>query len=147
MPRFDQRCVQCQWEGEVFARPYEMPPCPACGGSTERVWRRSAGVRDDAWPGGKTFDNLGPEPVTLYSRSELRRELQARHLEECVRHVPLPGSDKSPHTTSWATMDPYTLDAARALVERDTGQSPSPDVPPTGTVYPLATFEQVGKYL
>ena len=32
-----------------------------------------ANVNGDDWPGGKTFENLGHEPVTLYSRSELRR--------------------------------------------------------------------------
>lgn len=73
---------------------------------------------DVTWPGGKTFENLANEPVTFYSKSEYQKYLRTHHIEECVRHVPVPGSDKSPHTTSWATMDPYTLDAAKALVTR-----------------------------
>lgn len=143
MPRYTQWCPTCHWQGDIWAAPYEMPPCPDCGQGTQRLWvGRSAGVADDSWPGGKTFENLGHEPVTLYSRSELKRELKARGLVEYVRHVPLPGSDKSPHTTSWATTDPYTLEAARVLVERVTGLSPSPDPPPR-TVYPLATPDLV----
>lgn len=66
-------------------------------------------------PGGLTLENLGHEPVTVYSRSELKREMQARGLVEFVRHVPVPGSDKSPHTTSWSSVD---LEAGKALAER-----------------------------
>jgi hypothetical protein len=138
VPRFDQRCVQCQWEGEVFAQPYEMPPCPDCGGSTERVWRRCAEVRDDTFVGGLTLENLGDEPVTVFSRSELKRELHARNLEPFVRHVPVPGTDKSPHTTNWAVPSQYTLDAAKAILERVGAQIGRPSVAPTH-VYPLAT--------
>jgi hypothetical protein len=80
-------------------------------------------------PGGLTLENLGHEPVTVYSRSELKRELQARGLVEFVRHVPVPGSDKSPHTTSWSSVD---LEAGKALAERQAhtryvGPSERPD--------------------
>lgn len=77
--------------------------------------RGALGAQSDDWPGGKTFENLGAEPITLYSRSELRRELKARGLVEMVRHVPVPGSDTSPHTTSWTGVD---LEAGRILAER-----------------------------
>lgn len=77
--------------------------------------RGTYGAQSDDWPGGKTFENLGPQEITLYSRSELRRELKARGLEECVRHVPVPGSDRSPHTVSWTAVD---LEAGRILAER-----------------------------
>ena len=66
-------------------------------------------------PGGLTLENLGHEEVTVYSRSELKRELKARGLVEFVRHVPVPGSDKSPHTTAWTSVD---LEAGKALAER-----------------------------
>ena len=138
MPRFDQRCVTCQWEGEVFARPFEMPACPQCGGGTERVRRRAVEVRDDAFIGGLTLENLGDEPVTVYSRSELARELKARNLEPMVRHVPIPGTDKSPHTTNWNVPCAYTLEAARALVER-VGQGRGADPVESAHVYPVAT--------
>ncbi len=99
--RHDIRCVTCGLEAEVWVQPYECPPCARCGQGTERIWKRTADVRDDTWPEGKTFENLGHEPVTVYSRSELKLELKKRGLEEFVRHVGVPGSDKSPHTSRW----------------------------------------------
>lgn len=104
MPRYDQRCTTCGWAAEVAAPPFEHPPCPDCGGKTERhypIGSRANGVIPDEWPGGKTFENLGHQPVTLYSRTELKRELDARGLREYVRHVPGRSGDKSPHTTRW----------------------------------------------
>lgn len=55
----------------------------------------------DGIPGGLTIENLGHEPVTVYSHSERKAIMKARGLREQVRHVPLPGTDKSPHTTRW----------------------------------------------
>jgi hypothetical protein len=66
--------------------------------------------------------------MTFYSRSEKRRWLKAHGIEEMVRHVPVPGSDSSPYTTSWASVD---LEAAKALAERQahtkaTSREPEP---------------------
>ena len=72
----------------------------------------------DEIPGGMLIENLGPTPIRVYSHSERLRIAKERGLQEVIRHVPLPGSDKSPHTRSWATMDPYTLENARILAER-----------------------------
>ena len=83
----------------------EFPFCPHGGGT--------AGIEDVTWPGGITFENLGHDPVTLYSPTELKRELKARNLQECVRHAP---GDQ--HTKSWATVDAYTLENGRILAER-----------------------------
>lgn len=79
-----------------------------------------AGVKhpDVTYPGGLTLHNLGPEPVTVYSETERRTIMRERGLREGVWHIPEPGSDKSRVTTSWATVDPYTLAAAKALVDR-----------------------------
>jgi hypothetical protein len=102
----------------------EVMTCPKCGGTIEiGGWPfcpdHSPGASFNAQandiPGGLTLENLDHEPVTVYSRSELRREMKARGLVEFVRHVPVPGSDKSPHTTSWSSVD---LDAGKALAER-----------------------------
>lgn len=79
--------------------------CPQCARPTERAYLsgRMAAVIDDSWPGGKTFENLGPEPVTCHSRSEFKHALAMRGLEEKVRHVGTPGegSDKSAFTSRW----------------------------------------------
>lgn len=103
--------------------------CPACGQPLTigdypfcpHGRGHNAIETDERWIGGRVFENLGHEPVTLYSRSELKREMQARGLESFVRHAPAKGSDKSPHTTRWVAMDAYTLDAAKALLERQGG--------------------------
>jgi hypothetical protein len=126
--------------------------CPSCGAELvvgswpfcpDHTRGGSYNAQPNDWPGGKTFENLGGQPVTLYSRSELRRELKARGLEECVRHVPIPGTDKSPHTQSWVSVD---LDAARALAERQahtkaTSHEPDPSPEIVGRV--KRTYEEL----
>jgi len=77
---------------------------------------------DVTWPGGKTFENLGDAPQTFYAPSELTRYLKTHRLEPMVRHQPVPGTDRSPHTTSWAAVSQETLDGAAAMLER-VGQS------------------------
>jgi hypothetical protein len=56
---------------------------------------------------------MGHKKVFCETPADYRRELKARGLIEFVRHV-----DGSPHTRSWATMDPYTLEQGRILAER-----------------------------
>jgi len=104
MPLHDQRCTACDWTAEVVVRPHEHPACPSCGGATERYYPiggRTNGVIPDEYVGGLTLENLGHQPVTVYSRSELKREMDARGLVHRVRHVGTPESDKSPHTSRW----------------------------------------------
>jgi hypothetical protein len=59
--------------------------------------------------------NLGRYPIRITSREQRKRLMAERGLVERVEHVPTPGSDKSPHTRSWAVVD---LEAATALVSR-----------------------------
>lgn len=74
--------------------------CPN-GHATDKKYTARVGIIGDEFPGGKTFENLGHTPVTVYSRTELKREMAKRGLTEAVRHVGLQGSDKSPHTSRW----------------------------------------------
>jgi hypothetical protein len=90
--------------------------------------RRANAVTDVTWPGGRTFENLANEPQTFYHRSDYERYLKAHRIEEFVRHVPVPGSDQSPHTTSWAAVSQHQLDGAKAMLER-VGKA-SNDAPP-----------------
>lgn len=46
-------------------------------------------------------ENVAHEPVHFTSRGEKRRYLAEHGLQEFVRHVGSPGSDKSPHTQRW----------------------------------------------
>lgn len=60
------------------------------------------GYFPDEIPGGQVIENLGHDPVTVYSRSELTRLAASRGLESHVRHIPHdPGSDKSRQTQRW----------------------------------------------
>lgn len=60
-------------------------------------------------------------PTRFTSKTALARALAEKGLEMRVRHVPIPGTDKSPHTTDWSkgSIDPYTLESARILSERN----------------------------
>jgi hypothetical protein len=82
-------CEKCGAEIQVGAWPYCPHGAP-----------RGSIIRDEI-PGGLTITNMGHEPVTVYSWSERNRIMKARGLREQVRHMPLPGTDKSPHTSRW----------------------------------------------
>lgn len=71
---------------------------------------------DVTWPGGRTFENLGPEPMTFYSPAEQKRYMKQHGIEEFVRHQPVPGSDTSPHTTRWVSVP--DMAAATKMLER-----------------------------
>ena len=107
MPIYDRRCTVCAWTAVDVIEPVTPPAPVVCpdGHATERVWltgSRSAAVHgDDRFIGGVTFENIGHAPVTVHSRSELKRHLDAEGIKPFVRHVGAPGSDKSKHTTRW----------------------------------------------
>ena len=93
--------------------------CPACGGHTSRVWQSGTAAihGDDKFVGGLTLENLDHHPVTVYSRSELKREMDARGLRSMVRHVGEPGSDKSRYTSRWDST-PWSNAESKAEFER-----------------------------
>lgn len=67
-------------------------------------------------------------PTRFTSKSALAKALDEKGLEMRVRHVPIPGSDKSPHTTDWSkgSIDPQTLANVTELVSRN-GRSSGKD--------------------
>ena len=102
LKKFDVVCKVCGHVArDVYTLPFHHPACEWCGEETERIYLGGYAVQGDEFPGGKTFENLGHEPVTVYSKSELKREMEMRGLEHKVRHVGVPGSDKSPVTSRW----------------------------------------------
>jgi len=108
--------------------------CESCGHQIEiGDWpfcphgRGCCGVVSDSFRGGVTLENLGPEPVTVYSETERRRIMKERGLEDFVRHRPLPGTDKSALTTNWAAASRTTLDNATALVSRPSTSARDPE--------------------
>lgn len=64
--------------------------------------------------GGVTIENMGHDPVTVYSREEFNEQMARHNVEQRIKWVP---GDK--HLQNWgAYVDPYTLEAARILVSR-----------------------------
>ena len=120
MPMYDRRCTSCDWidHDRYEHRSAAEKPCPSCGAPSERFCdfgTHSTNVIRDEIPGGMVIENLTPEPITVYYKSERRRIMDALGQEEFVRHQPEQGTDKSKHTQSWATgttleqMESYAL--------------------------------------
>jgi hypothetical protein len=66
--------------------------------------------------GGQVIENLGHEPVTVYSKSELRREAAKRGLEPMVQHKPPdPASDKG--SPAVKKTQPLTRDQMRLITQ------------------------------
>jgi hypothetical protein len=75
-------------------------------------------------------NNGTPFPIRFRSREALRKHLDAHNLTPMVRHKPLAGSDKSPHTTDWSKgIDPQTLENARVLLSRRSSHVDTPIAP------------------
>lgn len=123
MPMYDYRCEQC---GTVYdlLRPIgtEKIECPGCGSLVyaERVWlsKPAAVIGDEC---DITQENGFRHPQHFRSKSARRKALQAGGLEEMVRHVGVPGTDRSPETSNWAAIAPGTLEGARLMLERVAG--------------------------
>lgn len=104
MPTFDFRCCQCGAIEEHYVYHSSQRICCPCGGETEKVWLstgQAPTVIADSIPGGLVIENLTPQPRRYYSRSEIKRTADALGVEQRVRHVGEPGSDRSRHTTRW----------------------------------------------
>ena len=117
MPVYDRICDACGAIKLDCLEPLSAPNMSCgCGGTLKRGWtQRGAAVIGDDIPGGMDVKhgicNDDGSPRRFYSKSEMRQAAEARGLVNMVRHVPLPGSDKSPHTVRW--------DAPRVLSEEE----------------------------
>ena len=79
------------------------------------------------------------EPIHFTSKQERKRWLKENGYREYVRHIGVDGSDKSKHTTRWATMDAYTLANAKELLER-AAQQPARNDPAPDPLPPVRTY-------
>ncbi len=95
MPMYDVECPVGH-QGEVFAAIADRHvPCRTCHRPTDRIWlRTSPGVIGDAMD--YVDDNLGPVPVHITSRAQRKHLMQARGLQEKIRHV-----DGDQHVKRW----------------------------------------------
>lgn len=83
-------------------------------------------LADVTWAGGRTFENLAHQPQTFYSQAEYRRFLKTTGQREFVRWA----GEHDKHVPRWVTMDPYTLEQARLLLERVGNQSAASSAEP-----------------
>jgi hypothetical protein len=94
----------------------EWPFCPH-----GRPLANSHGIQtDEAFIGGLTIENMGHEPVTVYSRTEFKQEMLKRNLEQRIKWA----GETDRYLTNWAaSTDPQTLENARYLVTHRMGKS------------------------
>lgn len=141
MPFYDYACSVCPLKMLDVLRPYSerdtLILCPDCTVPLARFWSVSSDKRaaEDNIPGGVWLENYGPHPVKVYSHTERRKLLKVGadgkvrrdkttgrpyQLAEMVRHIGVPGSDRSPNTVDWSkgSIDAVTLENARVLVSR-----------------------------
>lgn len=77
----------------------------------------------DSIPGGLVLENVGPEPVRVDSYTEMDALFESRGLTRREKFSPTPGTSKDPAGVmdSRKYMDPYTLEAGKALILRSSG--------------------------
>jgi hypothetical protein len=94
---------------------YEIGDYPFCKGRpSDHGPMRQAIQTDEAFIGGKVIENLGTEPVTVYSRTEFKQAMARAGVEQKIKYVP---GDK--HLLNWAAYtDAKTLENAAILVSR-----------------------------
>ena len=129
MPIYDRLCGQCGWEAiDVFEPVNHLAPlCPDCGEPTVRAWltKASSVIGDEM---DHTMVNGLKEPRRFRSKQEFARWKKDNNYTDRVRHIGQDGGDKSPFTRRWESMDAYTLEQARILVER-TASEPARNEP------------------
>lgn len=81
---------------DTCGKPLAMGEWPFCPHGFALVGLKQIGDEID-----EVNENVGHEPVHFRSRSEKKRYLKEHGLQEFVRHVGAPGSDKSRHTVRW----------------------------------------------
>lgn len=76
-------------------------PCPECGSPTVRFMSSAPHMFRDTFGTPLVDSTMDKETQVFQSRSEHKAAMKARGLALMDQHVPLPGTDKSPHTTKW----------------------------------------------
>jgi hypothetical protein len=99
MPMFDYRCTDGHEFEACVPSGTDAMLCRQCSSLAERVWRGMAAVIGDECD--FIDDNLSRHPIRIRSKTEHRRLMKEKGVQLGVKHVGLPGSDKSPHTTRW----------------------------------------------
>lgn len=128
MPMYDFLCPNGH-EFDAY-RPVgtQSASCPDCSCDSPKVWisHPPSVIGDEC---DIIQENGFRHPQRFTSMSERRRALKEAGMSEMVRHVGVPGTDKSPHTSSWSAIGPGTLESAKAMLERvgSTRRDPTED--------------------
>lgn len=127
MPRHNQQCTVCQWKVFNSDIPAGInPPCPNCGGATERNWMGyGTQAHSDTIVGGMWLENYGPKPIFVESHTERERVMKERGLSLKEKFCPLPGTDIDPQgiPNPKGYMDAQTLANATELICRNGARS------------------------
>ena len=117
MPRFDSKCLVC---GEITENMVcaggAHPPCPSCKGETVYFWtQHPVSIQtNEAFIGGQVIENLGHDPVTVYSRDELKVRMAEAGVEQRIKYVP-----GDHYLTDWSMgIDAQRLADVTALLSR-----------------------------
>jgi hypothetical protein len=120
-------CERCGGDIEVGDYPF-------CKGRPDDHQRGSATVIGDEMDHWQV--NGTKTPIHFTSKAERKAWLKAAGYEEFVRHQPLPGTDKSAHTSDWSRVtDPYTMNYKRELLERAFAQKATPPAWADATIH------------
>jgi hypothetical protein len=100
------RCDHCGEELVIGAWPFCPHGRPMDGAHAIQT--------NEQFIGGMTLENLGHDPVTVYSREEFKQAMLRANVEQRIKWVP--GDHYLQNFGAY--IDPYTMEAARALVSR-----------------------------
>lgn len=128
-------CQTCHARSEDLVADGAQPSPCSCGGARTKpdpVAPKSPTVFSDViWGGPQYVENFGDEPIFVETKSQYRALCAAHGFENRVRHVPVPGTDRSPHTTRWdvglppgVDPRPFALLSPAEQVQRRASEAP-----------------------
>lgn len=120
MPMYDFKCEQGHTFDALAPVGTKKIACRECGQPAILVWisKPPATIGDAC---DIMQENGFKEPRHFTSKLERHRALKEAGIIEMVRHVGVPGTDKSPHTTLWSGLSAKTLADAKSMLERVAG--------------------------
>ena len=101
--RIDLKCSACDWtQRDHWMRKGDaLPACDDCQAPTVRAWLMGSFPTIIGDEMHYVDHNMASKPITFTSKAERKRMMKQLGLQEKIRHVGLPGSDKSPITKAW----------------------------------------------
>lgn len=121
MPVYNRRCLACAYDTdfawESVADPH--PPCPECGGTTERYMAgRSPMIIPDTYSTPIVDSVMTKQKQVHYSRSERKARMKNNRLREFERWTSGNESDKSCVMPRWGGMSQSILDGWKEFFNR-----------------------------